>query len=244
MCSCAHTREGPARGGSDLRILVAFSQIRAPYRAIIADVSPRLSDQVTTTERNERRGSVKVRRLKLFALNQEVVRQFQLWRHRRSSPSLMKDGSHSWRDLRTSLAPFIMAAFTVTQTRSPARLAAQIHHVSHTSRKALGTRMPCTLQLIKSSSLCMMKELTAAYHHGRPRVAARGSRIIQEKRSELRCPTSLCTVGRGSMQMAALERLRRGLAVISGDQRLVIESTRASGPARPARDQSESHLVH
>ena len=237
-------REGPARGGWDLRILVAFSQIRAPSLATVADVSPRLSDQVTTTERNERRGSVKVRCLNSFEVKQEVVRQLQLWRHRCSAPRLMKDGSHRWRGLRILLAPFIKAAFTATEDNSTARLAAQIHHVSHTSRKALGTRMPCTLQLIKSSSLCMMKELTAAYHHGRPRVAARGSRIIQEKRSELRCPTSLCTVGRGSMQMAALERLRRGLAVISGDQRLVIESTRASGPARPARDQSESHLVH
>ena len=80
-------------------------------------------------ERNERRLCVKVRRLKLFALKQEVVRQLQLWRHRRSSPSLMKNGSHSWRDLRASLAPFITMAFEATQTKSPARLTAQIHHV-------------------------------------------------------------------------------------------------------------------
>ena len=152
--------------------------------------------------RNERHLCVKVRRLKLFGVKQEVERTVQLWRHRRSSPRLMKDGSHSWRDHRTSLAPFIMAAFRATQTKSPARPTAQIHHVSCTLTEALGTRMMCTLQLSKSSSLCVLQQLTAAYHRARPRTAAQGGRSSQEVRGELRCPTSPCAAGGGLMLLA------------------------------------------
>ena len=117
----ASKRRGPAQGGQDLTQGVAKRQIRTRFHAIVADVRPCLSDQATTTERNERRGSVKVRRLKLFAVKQEVERTVQLWRHCRSSPSLMKDGSHSWRDLHACLTAFIAAAFITTQINSQAR---------------------------------------------------------------------------------------------------------------------------
>ena len=75
------TRGGPALGGQDLT--KSFTcQIGAPSRTDNANARPCLSDQVTTTEPNERRGRVKERRSELFALKQEVVRRSQLLRHR------------------------------------------------------------------------------------------------------------------------------------------------------------------
>ena len=45
------------------------------------------------------------------------------------------------------------------------------------------------------------------------------------------------------MQMAVLERFQRGLAVSPGDQRLVLDATRACGSAGPAVGQRESRWV-
>ena len=55
-------RSGPARGGSNLRKRVTFSQIGAPSRTDIADVSPCLSDLGTPLAFDESQGSFKTRR--------------------------------------------------------------------------------------------------------------------------------------------------------------------------------------
>ena len=104
--------------------------------------------------------------------------------------------------LKVDLTPFIVAVTSVTHANPRARGYASVYHVSCTHTKAFRTRMPCTLQLSKSSSLCVLQQLTAAYHRGRPQTSARGGRSSQEVRSELRCLTSPCTAGGGLMLLA------------------------------------------
>ena len=82
---------------------------------------------------------------------------------------------------------------------------------------------PCTIQMNKAPSLCTQTLVTVADHQGRPPVAVGDSGFSQEKRRELRSPASPCTAGRRLMRMAALERFRRGLAVVTGDHRLVLD---------------------
>ena len=93
-------------------------QIGAPSRTDNADVRPRLSDQVTTTEPNERRGSVKERRSELLTFNQEVVRRVQLLRHRSRAVTRWRHSSLQAAQLHAALAPFIMEAFEATHARS------------------------------------------------------------------------------------------------------------------------------
>ena len=73
-------RRGPARGGSDLTILVEKRQIRTPSHAIGADVSPRLSDLGRPLELNARQGTIQERRSELSAVKQEVGQAEHLWR--------------------------------------------------------------------------------------------------------------------------------------------------------------------
>ena len=65
-----------------------------------------------------RRGCVKVRRSKLFALKQEVVRRVQLLRHRNRAVTRWRHSSLQAAQLQTALTPFIMAAFEAAQPRS------------------------------------------------------------------------------------------------------------------------------
>ena len=104
--------------------------------------------------------------------------------------------------LKLDVTPFIMAVTSVTHANSRTRGCGLIYHVSCTRTKALGTRMMCTLQLSKSSSLCVLQQLNAAYHRARARTAAQGGRSSQKVRGELRCQTSPCTAGGGLMLLA------------------------------------------
>ena len=104
--------------------------------------------------------------------------------------------------LQVDSTPFITAVTSVTHANSRARGCCLIYHVSCTRTKALGARMMCTLQLSKSSCLCVLQQLNAAYHRARPRTAAQGGRTSQEVRGELRCLTSPCTAGGGLMLLA------------------------------------------
>ena len=97
-----------------------------------------------------------------------------------------------------------------------------------------------TCRSIEASSPSMPRLLIAAYHRARPAVAARGGGSSQEKCRKLRLPTSPCTAGRGVMQMAVFDRFRRVLSVIPGDQRLVLDGTRACGLAGLAGGQREA----
>ena len=57
-------------------------------------------------------------------------------------------------------------------------------------------------ELSEQAMTTIPQQLTAAHHRGRPQTSARGGRSSQEVRSELRCPTSLCTAGGGLMLLA------------------------------------------
>ena len=100
-----------------------------------------------------------------------------------------------------------------------------------------------TCRSIEASSPSMPRLLIAAYHRVPPAVAARGGGCSQEKCRKLRSPTSPCTAGSGWMQMAVFARFQRGLAVSPGDQRLVLDATRACGSAGPALGQREARWV-
>ena len=112
---------GPARGGENLgkgSILPLFSQIGAPFHAAVAAFRPCLSDQRSPSERNERRGTVKERRLELFALRHEVERRVQLFRHRSGAVTRWRHSSLQAAQLQPASTPFIMAAFEAAQPRS------------------------------------------------------------------------------------------------------------------------------
>ena len=106
--------------------------------------------------------------------------------------------------VKVDLGQFIVAVVSFTHVNPRTCGCTLIYHVSCTLRKALATRMMCTLQLRRSSSLCVLRRVTIAYHRGGPHMIARGGRRGQETRSELRCPTSLCTAGSGLMILADL----------------------------------------
>ena len=72
---------------------------------------------------NERHLCVKVRRSKLFALKQEVVRRVQLWRHRSRAVTRWRHSSLQAAQLQTALTPFVMAAFEAAHPRSRTMLA-------------------------------------------------------------------------------------------------------------------------
>ena len=97
-----------------------------------------------------------------------------------------------------------------------------------------------TCRSIEASSPSMPRLLIAAYHRVPPAVAARGGGCSQEKCRKLRSPTSPCTAGRGVMQMAVFDRFRLVISVIPGDQRLVLDGTRACGSAGLAGCQWEA----
>ena len=69
-------------------------------------------------ERNERHLCVQERRLKLFALTQELVRRGQLWRHRSRAVPRWRHSSLQAAQLQAALTPFIMAAIEATQPMS------------------------------------------------------------------------------------------------------------------------------
>ena len=100
-----------------------FSQIGAPFHAAVAAVRPCLSDQRSPSERNERRGTVKERRLELFALRHEVERRVQLLRHRCGAVTRWRHSSLQAAQLQPALTPFIMAAFEAAHSRSRTMLA-------------------------------------------------------------------------------------------------------------------------
>ena len=72
---------------------------------------------------NERHLCVKVRRSKLFALKQEVVRRVQLLRHRNRAVTRWRHSSLQAAQLQTALTPFVMAAFEAAHPRSRTMLA-------------------------------------------------------------------------------------------------------------------------
>ena len=96
-----------------------------------------------------------------------------------------------------------------------------------------------TCRSIEASSPSMPRLLIAADLRVRPAVAVRGGGCRQEKCRKLRSPTSPCTAGRGVMQMAVFDRFRRVLSVIPGDQRLVLDGTRACGSSGLAGGQGD-----
>ena len=67
--------------------------------------------------RNERHLCVQERRLKLFALKQEVVRTDQLWRHERRPPPSSMQSCFRTRKLCASSTAFIMAVIEATCAR-------------------------------------------------------------------------------------------------------------------------------
>ena len=88
---------------------------------------------------------------------------------------------------------------------------------------------------------------SAAANRGVPSgPTARSSGRRQQQPGEAQeAPFSDLSVHRGPrlMQMAVLERFRGGLAVSPGDQRLVLDATRACGSDGPALGQREARWV-
>ena len=161
----------------------------------------------------------------------------------RQRPSSTRQSSHRVRDPSVSLEPFILPAFEAIRVRSPAITTAPIASTHPPSGCRLGSARCMTCRSNKATSSCMPRLLAAAYHRVRPPIAAGGGSSSQAKHRTLRSPTSPCTAGSGWMQMAVFERFQRGLAVSPGDQRLVLDATRACGSAGPALGQREARWV-
>ena len=140
---------------------------------------------------------------------------------RRPAPSDPKQSSLKVREPRFSLEPLVVLAFYATRLRPSAIMTALVALTHLPSGRRLGSTRRMTCRSIKASSPCTPRLLAAAYHRARTPVAARRSRSSQKKRAELRSMTSPCTAGPRLMQMVTLERFRRGLAVVTGDHRLV-----------------------
>ena len=127
-CRCCSLHEfwaGSRRGWRKSGKRFRSSQIGTPSRTDIGDVSPCLSDLGSPTALNERCRTVKERRLKLFALKQEVVRTGQLWRHERRPPPSSRKSCLRARKPCASSTAFIMAIIEGTQVKPPATLLAQ-----------------------------------------------------------------------------------------------------------------------
>ena len=103
---------------------------------------------------NERHLCVKVRRLKLFALKQEVVRRVQLLRHRNRAVTRWRHSSLQAAQLQPALTPFIMAAFEAARVRSPATLVAHLCmlHVLTDVRSSRAHRLWSASQFLRSSA--------------------------------------------------------------------------------------------
>ena len=183
-----------------------MSQIGAPSRTDIADVRPRLPVQVAQMARNERHLCVQERRLKLFALKQEVVRTDQLWRHELRPPSSSRQSCFRARKLCASSTAFIMAVIEATQAKPPATLLAQtIMHDAYRNMRSWRARCLCCR--------CKCRRATRTRRSWRRRTVAHNVLVPQEtagaaSTSAESAPsvTSPCATAGRLMRMAALGR--------------------------------------
>ena len=198
----AGSRPGWRGSGKKFR----FPQFGAPSRTDIADVSPCLSDLIALTALNERCKCVQERRLKLFALKQEVVRRGQLWRHERRPPPSSRQSCLRARKLCANLMAFIMAVIEATQVKPTATLLAQsiMHDACRNMRSWRARCLYCR---------CKCRRATRTRRGWRRRIIAldvlerqQTAGAASRRAESAPCVTLPCATAGRLMRMAALGR--------------------------------------